>query len=323
MKKGRRTDRKARGETSAIQTVFDLGVGEWLLVHQLDQRRHDGSEAQRKKAFERFEMWADPCGDVLVLAENALERLPFPDWSFALRDCGDMHMESIMHVLGKRCARYFMLGKLIWQVAQQPKCRGPIEDLWESLLELRLPEEVRAAADSWVSSQKAARESNPAEAMHFLRNIRNTIMEHLTASSPKVFISHSHLDIDLANELVAEFGSRGVGCFLAARDIPSGDPWTEDIRRALGTCCEVLVIVTPNSKDSAWVMIEVGAAWAARKTINIAYAYVELQELPRVLTESEAVNIETVKGRRRLVKEVSERLQPGLGQEGKEAQIPK
>jgi hypothetical protein len=77
-----------------------------------------------------------------------------------------------------------------------------------------------------------------------------------------VFISYSHLDNELANSLYSKLKSAGLRCFLSEKDIGAAERWESRIREALRSSQRVLLLITPNSKNSNWVIAEACAAWA-------------------------------------------------------------
>jgi hypothetical protein len=264
------------------QASFDLGLGHWLLYIEF-QVKH-GDKSSRKYARKDFH-WVDQCKEVFAHAKDAAGKFGFPEWLISSSFYFDSQEKAsirrqIADSWGKNIAEYHKLGRLVWEVVKAPQMRGYFEELNDFIANFRIPDEVTSVVSSWVSSFTEEAILDPEKVPEFLNYLREVIMHDLAQPKQEVFISHSHIDIELATELANEFEKKGVLCFLAPRDIPSGDLWSEDIRQALYRCSELLAIVTPNSKFSPWLMIEAGAAWSEGKIINIGYAYVDLKELP-------------------------------------------
>jgi TIR domain len=105
----------------------------------------------------------------------------------------------------------------------------------------------------------------------------------ITIGSPlrhDVFLSYSEKDSSLANEFALELEQRGLSCFFAKRNIDAGANWVDNIREALRSSREIVIVITPESRKSSWVMIEAGAAWVLGKRLTPCLAYVDHSELP-------------------------------------------
>ena len=128
--------------------------------------------------------------------------------------------------------------------------------------------------------------------------------------SSRVFISYAAKDQKIAEELreALAIARRGIIAFMASRDVKGGDLWEPSIREAIVACSEMLVVITPNSKDRPWIMIEVGAGWALGKHVTPCLAFVDVSEVPEALSRSQARSILTKKDRDALIKELSNRL---------------
>jgi hypothetical protein len=123
-----------------------------------------------------------------------------------------------------------------------------------------------------------------------------------------VFISYSHKDEELAKELRQLLEARDLKCFMSSMDIRSGDPWAEAIRDALVDAQELLLVITPDSIKSRWVMCEGGAGWALGKRMVPALLEVEPDLLPEPIKRHQAKKIDTATQRESLAKEIAERL---------------
>lgn len=108
-----------------------------------------------------------------------------------------------------------------------------------------------------------------------------------------VFISYSQHDGDAAASLLDLLESAGVSCFLAEKSIAPGVEWDSAIRNAILHADRILVLVTPNSKDSIWVAAEVGAAWILGKSVIPALQSIDAKELKGPLGKYQACKAET------------------------------
>jgi TIR domain len=110
-----------------------------------------------------------------------------------------------------------------------------------------------------------------------------------------VFISHSTKDRWIARQiakLLEEGGSRfGVKAFLDERDIGFGDSISETIRKNIEGCSEFLVLLSKNSINRPWVLIEISAAWGHSKRIVGVIDKVTPEEMPDIMLPYRAVDL--------------------------------
>lgn len=123
-----------------------------------------------------------------------------------------------------------------------------------------------------------------------------------------IFISYANEDANLAEELKNDLERKGVRCFMAKKDIAGGARWEPGIREALMASKRILLLLTPNSKDRRWILLEIGAAWALEKDIVPALVQVSPSELEDPIRHCQARVIETSAQRNRLVEELAEEL---------------
>lgn len=88
------------------------------------------------------------------------------------------------------------------------------------------------------------------------------------ASGPRVFISHSSKNQQIATAVVAELESQGIRCWISSRDIRPGTPnYGSAIIDGLSVCQAVVLLLTEASSNSQHVMKE--AERAVNKNIPI------------------------------------------------------
>lgn len=107
-----------------------------------------------------------------------------------------------------------------------------------------------------------------------------------------LFLSYSHRDSAIAKHLGEELEAAGVHCFTAELDIGVGEVWEDKIRTTLQRVERVLLLITPNSKNSLWVAAEAGAAWALEKPLIAATMFVDALELIEPIKRHQARAIE-------------------------------
>jgi hypothetical protein len=74
------------------------------------------------------------------------------------------------------------------------------------------------------------------------------------------FISYSIKDQDFADRLYADLQNKGVRCWFAPHDVQGGKKLHEQIDAAIQVHDRLLLILSPNSTSSEWVMTEIAKA---------------------------------------------------------------
>jgi hypothetical protein len=114
-----------------------------------------------------------------------------------------------------------------------------------------------------------------------------------------VFISHSARDSWIARMMAEKVSALGAEAWLDVKDLEGGDVITRKILDGLDACQEAVVLVSPNSVGSQWVVFEIGAVWGQHKRItpilnNVSFEAIaplkevkaiDLNEFDRFLTE--------------------------------------
>lgn len=138
-------------------------------------------------------------------------------------------------------------------------------------------------------------------------NFLNSIESRFIASPLTiydVFISYAEEDSSVADEIRILLVKKGLRCFMAKKDIRTGTIWREEIRSALHLSRTVVLLLTPNSVSSNWVMCEAGAFWALRKPIIPGYMFVNINDIPELISESQCIKIDSAIDRKKLVNDV-------------------
>lgn len=112
-----------------------------------------------------------------------------------------------------------------------------------------------------------------------------------------VFISYTKADSGLANELREQLVNAKTKVFLAERSISLASRGEPAIRQALQRSRLLVVLITPHSIKSDWVIFEAGAAWALDVPIAAATQYVQPEDMPAALPNYQSKPYETEKER--------------------------
>lgn len=108
----------------------------------------------------------------------------------------------------------------------------------------------------------------------------------------KIFISHSSKDKWAARQVARDLEGCGATVFLDEKDLKTGESLDVAIRAHLVNSDHLLLLLSPASIKSEWVLLELGGALALRKTIIPILLYVGANELPQAvsLTLSRDIN---------------------------------
>lgn len=83
-----------------------------------------------------------------------------------------------------------------------------------------------------------------------------------------VFISHSSKDAWIARVIAEKIIAVGATPWLDEKRLEGGDIIGMKIRKGIDACQEAIVLVTPYSVKSQWVLLEIGAIWGQRKRVT-------------------------------------------------------
>jgi TIR domain. len=81
-----------------------------------------------------------------------------------------------------------------------------------------------------------------------------------------VFVSHARSDQGLADELLRALRRMQVNVW-SDDQLTAGENWSEVLRARLRDSDYFLLLLTPRTLESSWVLQELGAAWALGKRI--------------------------------------------------------
>ncbi|HEX2097199.1 MAG TPA: toll/interleukin-1 receptor domain-containing protein [Solirubrobacterales bacterium] len=110
----------------------------------------------------------------------------------------------------------------------------------------------------------------------------------------KVFVSHSSTDKWVARQIAGQLEERGIETFLDEKDIETGASIGDSIQANLAECDELLMVLSPASLKSSWVLVEIGGAKALNKRLIPILLHVGPNELPDVLGDGLARDINEI-----------------------------
>jgi len=110
----------------------------------------------------------------------------------------------------------------------------------------------------------------------------------------EVFLSHSSLDGQFANDLVAVLRRHGIPVWYSQTNILGAQQWQAEIGAALQRCDCFAVILSPQSVNSMWVKREVSYALQQNRFDNrivpITYQPSDFEQLSWTLSTFQMVN---------------------------------
>ena len=113
------------------------------------------------------------------------------------------------------------------------------------------------------------------------------------AEKYSVFVSHATADKWLAKTLCEKIEKAGASTFRDDRDIDGGDDIPGRIRQEIIRSNEMVVLMTPESVNRPWVLIEAGAAWGRRQRFRITpvLCHVQVNTIPDMISSKKAIHI--------------------------------
>lgn len=85
--------------------------------------------------------------------------------------------------------------------------------------------------------------------------------------APRIFLSYAEKDKVLARKLQNILAGRGNIRIFSSEALSAGEDWSSRIREELSSCDIFVVLMSPKSIESSWVLQGIGAAWAMNKRI--------------------------------------------------------
>ena len=108
-----------------------------------------------------------------------------------------------------------------------------------------------------------------------------------------VFLSYAAADRPYARKLEDLLSRRANVDVFTTATLSAGQDWQPRLRKELSKCDVFLVVLSPNSVHSNWVLHQLGAAWAIGKRIIPIVTHPGISsKIPLALSETELIEIE-------------------------------
>ena len=83
----------------------------------------------------------------------------------------------------------------------------------------------------------------------------------------EIFISHAYKDKGIADEICGKLESANVRCWIAPRNIPTGEDWAKAVRKAIDSSCIVVLVLSENSNAATHIEREIANAFYTGRII--------------------------------------------------------
>jgi TIR domain-containing protein len=107
----------------------------------------------------------------------------------------------------------------------------------------------------------------------------------------RIFVSHASADKWIARVLCEKLDAIGAQTFRDDRDIDGGDDIPDRLRAALDQAHELLLLLTPQSVNRPWVLMEVGGAWLRNIRIVVVRYHLTMDLIPVMLRSKKTIDL--------------------------------
>jgi len=83
----------------------------------------------------------------------------------------------------------------------------------------------------------------------------------------RVFLSYAAADKPYADKVRSVFSRRASLRIFTTESLSAGEDWASRLKDELSQCQLFVVVLSPSSVDSNWILHELGAAWGLNKPI--------------------------------------------------------
>ncbi|MFQ6115033.1 MAG: toll/interleukin-1 receptor domain-containing protein [bacterium] len=106
----------------------------------------------------------------------------------------------------------------------------------------------------------------------------------------RIFLSYALVDRIYAHKLRSLLSRRANLHIFTTEMLSAGEDWESKLKEELSRCDIFVVVLSPNSVNSKWVLHELGAAWAINKPIIPVVTHPEVfSEIPVALSKFQLI----------------------------------
>lgn len=136
----------------------------------------------------------------------------------------------------------------------------------------------------------------------------NTIQKEKGKRALHVFLSYAAADREYARKLFNLLSQRSNLHIFTLEGLSAGEAWESMLKEALSLCDIFIVLLSPNSVYSKWVLPELGAAWALNKLIIAVTTETELlSKIPMDLRKIYSVETAYLENHPEVIDQILER----------------
>jgi len=154
--------------------------------------------------------------------------------------------------------------------------------------------------------------TDPDDIEKLASDLDEAIDAHLSKRPPRIFISHRHKDDQVASMLIDLIESAfkvpdgSIRCTSVPRyKLPVGSQSAESLQTDLNGAEIVMGLISRDTRDSEYVLFELGASWGLRKpTFPLRFSGATFKHVPEVLREKSSLTLEDVTQCLQLVEDV-------------------
>jgi hypothetical protein len=151
---------------------------------------------------------------------------------------------------------------------------------------------TQSLADStgvWMFRQALLREDRSRDILWRFLSSPDAAVVSANVREIDVFVSYSFEDGPLASTVVQALESRNFQVFLAESSLSTGRQWRAQVREAVRSSRSGVLLLTPASIKSTWVLAEAGALANQGTPMIVLHDGVKASEIPKPLQDAVAI----------------------------------
>ena len=112
----------------------------------------------------------------------------------------------------------------------------------------------------------------------------------------RVFISHATHDKWISKILCEKLEETGADTFRDDRDIEGGDSIPDVILSEIRSCDEIVVLLTPESVQRQWILVEIGIAIGVERRIIPLFYHIDTEQIPDIIKSRRGLDLNDLDG---------------------------